>query len=1075
MSMVASEPARHPTRRRRHAARLVIALAVAVGTLGVAGTPSVADTVAQPLPLGQDWSDRAAITVTNDWSGVPGIIGYRGDGLASSTGVDPQTVVADGAATPVNVIANQTNPATLATGGVAEFDIPDPVVALQGSGTARAPHLVASFSTSGTAGIHVAYDVRDIDASADNAVQPVALQYRVGGSGTYTNVPAGFVADASSGPSEATLVTHVEADLPAATDDQPLVNVRVLTTDAAGSDEWVGIDNLAITATGVPSGPALPVATCPATLVTVAGTAASAPVSATDADSTFASIAIASPPVDGITLVPIGPGLATLTVDATTAAGAYPVTIAFTTADATPQVATCVVAVSVLPLTPIHDVQGDGATSPLVGEHVAVDGVVTATISRNDAVGGAFVQEPDADADTDPSTSEGVYVFCAPSCPPLADGEQVQVTGVVAEFPSGSGPTAGTSTEIDTAPGGIVVQSSGNSLPTAVRITLPASGRTDRATTFEAVESMLTTIRGPLTVSEFFQEARFGQIVLVAGPRPFTYTQVAAPSVAGNAAYSDALAARRIVLDDGSDDDNDAVTGTLDEPYPYPTPGLSVTNRFRAGDTIDDLTGVMQWAFGAWRERPLADRPYTFTPQNVWPSTPPAVAGRLKLAGFNVLNYFASVDTTASDGAGDCGPTGGQDCRGADSEAERLLQLAKIVASLKAIDADVFGLTEIQNDTGAATQQIVDALNAVTAPGRYDYVRTGTIGGDAIKVAFLYKSATVTPVGPPRLFTSADDPRFIATRNRPPIIQTFAENATGERFTAAINHLKSKGSACDGDPDRGDGAGNCNVTRTQAAVAESAFLATDPTGSKDPDVIVLGDLNSYPKEDPIRAFEAAGYVNLVDRYLGNDAYSYLFDGTIGYLDHALANRSMAAQVTDVGEWHSNADENPLFDYNDTIQDAGEAPFERESAALPLSLSDPRRASDHDPVIVGLSLASLTVDRAVVVQSPRGGAVAISGTIGTSSTACPPLSLRVGPSTVAIGPTARLGTSTTCVSITARGVVVFDLGTGAFTAVLALPSSFTLNGDHLTFALTVDGTIHAVVRDGRRVGNVWTTG
>src|SRR6185436_15520102 len=170
---------------------------------------------------------------------------------------------ADGSATPVNVIANQTNPATLTTGGIAEFDLADPVVALQGSGTARAPHLVGAFSTSGVAGVHVAYHVRDVDGTTDNAVQAVALQYCIGGSGTYTNVPAGFVADATTGPGEATLVTHVDADLPAVTDDQPLVQVRILTTDAAGSDEWVGVDNVAITATGVPGGAALPVATCP--------------------------------------------------------------------------------------------------------------------------------------------------------------------------------------------------------------------------------------------------------------------------------------------------------------------------------------------------------------------------------------------------------------------------------------------------------------------------------------------------------------------------------------------------------------------------------------------------------------------------------------------------------------------------------------------------------------------------------------------------------------------------------------------------------------------------------------------
>src|SRR4029079_16565246 len=131
-----------------------------------------------------------------------------------------------------------------------------------------------------------------------------------------------------------------------------------------------------------------------------------------------------------------------------------------------------------------------------------------------------------------------------------------------------------------------------------------------------------------------------------------------------------------------------------------------------------------------------------------------------------------------------------------------------------------------------------------------------TIGTDAIKVAFLFKPGKVTPIGTTRVLTSAIDPRFIDVRKRPPIIQTFKEVATGEVFTAAINHLKSKGSDCVGDPDLledpdlGDGAGNCNLTRTAAAQAEVEFLATDPTGSKDPDIIVLGDLNAYRMEDP---------------------------------------------------------------------------------------------------------------------------------------------------------------------------------------------------------------------------------
>lgn len=212
-----------------------------------------ADLTPQTIPFFQNWSNAGLITTNDDWSGVPGIIGYRGDDFGTgtpttTTGVDPQTIVADMSTTPVNVIANQSNPNTLTTGGVAEFDgIANPVVALQGSGTADAPHIVLNLNTTSYQNIKISYLLRDIDASVDNAVQPVALQYRVGTTGSYTNIPAGFVADASAGPS-LTLDTLVSVTLPAAVNNQPVVQIRIITANAAGSDEWIGIDNISVAA-----------------------------------------------------------------------------------------------------------------------------------------------------------------------------------------------------------------------------------------------------------------------------------------------------------------------------------------------------------------------------------------------------------------------------------------------------------------------------------------------------------------------------------------------------------------------------------------------------------------------------------------------------------------------------------------------------------------------------------------------------------------------------------------------------------------------------------------------------------
>jgi Ca2+-binding RTX toxin-like protein len=253
---------------------------------------------------------------------------------------------------------------------------------------------------------------------------------------------------------------------------------------------------------------------------------------------------------------------------------------------------------------------------------------------------------------------------------------------------------------------------------------------------------------------------------------------------------------------------------------------------------------------------------------------------------------------------------------------------------------------------------IVTGLNALLGPGTYAYIDTGVIGTDAIRVGLIYKPSEVMPVGGFEILDSSDDPRFIDTKSRPALAQTFEDLDTGGRFTVVVNHLKSKGSDCldVGDPDLGDGQGNCNVTRTLAAQALVDWLATDPTASGDPDFLIMGDLNSYTQEDPIDAIRAGAddtagtgddYTNLIAQYGGTYAYSYVFDGQAGYLDHALANPSLTGQVTGAVDWHINADEPDLLDYDTSFKPpAQEAIYEVNAY----------RTSDHDPVIVGLSLA-----------------------------------------------------------------------------------------------------------------------
>ncbi|MBN1313846.1 MAG: ExeM/NucH family extracellular endonuclease, partial [Anaerolineales bacterium] len=321
-------------------------------------------------------------------------------------------------------------------------------------------------------------------------------------------------------------------------------------------------------------------------------------------------------------------------------------------------------------------------------------------------------------------------------------------------------------------------------------------------------------------------------------------------------------------------------------------------------------------------------------------AAPADVGGRLKVASFNVLNYFNG------DGQGGGFPTS----RGARTLEEFNRQRTKIITAVLAIDANVIGLMEIENDgydQYSAIQDLVNGLNAVAGAGTYAFIDPGVavIGTDEIAVGMIYQPGSVTPVGAAAILDDTFDPTYRDDYNRPALAQTFEENATGEMFTAVVNHLKSKGSACDaiGDPDTGDGQGNCNLTRTHAMTVEISWLATDPTGSGDTDIIMLGDMNAYAMEDPIEAARDAGYTDLHQKYVGLEDYSYIFDGFSGYLDHALTNDSLTTQVTGATTWHINADEPTVLDY-----DMQHNPPELYSP-------DAYRASDHDPVIVGFDL------------------------------------------------------------------------------------------------------------------------
>jgi uncharacterized protein len=594
--------------------------------------------------------------------------------------------------------------------------------------------------------------------------------------------------------------------------------------------------------------------------------------------------------------------------------------------------------------TPIHDIQGSGLSTPIPGT-VTTRGVVVGDFEGSTGLQGFYLQGEDATADADPQTSEGIFVFTG-SANLVNAGSLVRVTGFARERFNQTALNGADSNGAPVPASNIVVCGSGSVTPTSVMMPFATADEPER------FEGMLVHFPQSLVISEYFNYERFGETVLalpLAGEtRPFTGTAIDEPGAPANARTL-ANSLRRITLDDANSAQNPAV---LRHPNGNP---FSLSNRFRGGDTVQNTVGVLGFDVGVYRIQPTAAASYTAA--NLRPAAPEPVGGVVRVAAMNTLNFFLTLDTTANDsGAGPCGGNQNLDCRGADADQpfEFTRQRDKLLVALAGLDSDVIGLNELENTPG------VEPLDSIVSglPG-YAYIDTGTIGTDAIKVGLIYRPAVVTPVGLFQILDSIDDPRFIDTKSRPALAQTFEVNATGARFTVVVNHLKSKGSACDdvGDPDLGDGQGNCSQTRKAAAQALVDWLATDPTGSGDADFLIMGDLNSYAQEDPIDAIklgadDTAGttddFTNLVAQYGGTFAYSYVFDGQAGYLDHALASPTLTAQVTGATEWHINADEPDLLDYDTSFKPpAQEAIYEVNAY----------RSSDHDAVVVGLELRS----------------------------------------------------------------------------------------------------------------------
>jgi uncharacterized protein len=606
----------------------------------------------------------------------------------------------------------------------------------------------------------------------------------------------------------------------------------------------------------------------------------------------------------------------------------------------------------------ISSIQGAGTTAALTGlQHI--EGIVTRTFLGSSKLNGFFVQEEDADMDGNPLTSEGIFVFDQAGLFSGVVGDKVQVSGTVIDFATG---TAGSSVTEMTSLIGVTVLSSGNALPTVTNVQLPVTNVSD----LERFEGMLVNVSassGNLTVTETFGLHQYGQVLLSStgsSNQPGTdaridqFTQFNAPSVAGNTSYQLDIAKRLIYLDDGS-----GITYPSTHIFGRSGNPLSASNTLREGDEVATITAILDHRFEGYRLQTTTG--VNFLPSNARPTTPSSVGGTLKAGSFNVLNYFSTPTY----------PT----ARGATTAVEFTRQRDKIIQSILLSGVDIMGLNELEDNGNAAVQNLVNGLNAIAGAGTYNFINAGDISDDLITVGMIYKPSIVTPTGAAAAIPFTFGNGSFNVVNRRSLAQTFTENSSGAIFTLVANHFKSKGSSSGGlgDADAGDGQAASNGTRTRQAQDLLAWLATKPTGTNDPDYLIVGDLNAYAMEDPLTTLSSGGFTAV----LPNTSYSYAFSGQFGSLDHALVNSSLSTQITGATKWHINSDEPTVLDYN----------TENKTVAQQAALynADQFRTSDHDPVIVGLSLiVSLPVELVQFTGFELNGKIRLNWTTATET-------------------------------------------------------------------------------------------
>lgn len=845
--------------------------------------------------LTQDWGNGGVITANDDWSNAPGIVGYQGVGMTSATGVNPTTLTGDPTSQSPQVFANLSNPNTSTSGGVAEFQLAggDTVVALQGSGTGQAPFLAFYLDASGRQNVTFSLDLRDIDGSADNAIQPIAVQYRVGESGAWTNVtPNGYVADASTGPNLATQVTHLDLTLPAAVDNQSQVQVRVMTTNAVGSDEWIGIDNIVFSSSAMAADTTAPTlsASTPADgavgiapganlvlnfseLVTLGtgkititdGAADTRVIDITDASQVTLSgqSLIINPAADlnlGSTYhVSLDAGtLKDMAGNAYAGTGANPVDFS-----------------TMAPLTHIYDIQGAGHTSAYAGKLVNTQGVVTA-IDTNGSKG-FWIQ--DINGDGNAATSDGVFVFSSSGSATVKVGDLVSLQGTVDEY-AGSNANNLTTTEIKDI-SGLTILSSGNVIAATV---IGADGRQapgevidsdnfgsfnpehDAIDFYESVEGMLVQVKDAAVIATTYQSATW---ILPDGGASATNANDRG-SVTRDAGD---VNPERLQLYSDSGVNGQVIT----------------SDNFIPGDHLGNVTGVMHYFGGN----------YEFVPT----------------AALNVVSHTTiALETTTLQGDTAHMTVGAYNVENLDPNDPPAKWAAlgnDIAHSLNA--PDVLGVEEIQDSNGTGTgvldatvtlQKLVDSIVAAGGP-RYAWVvinptTENSNGGEPngnIRTAILYNPARVSYVdGSAKLLddvTPANGDSF--HNSRKPLVADFSFHGETVTYIGVHDYSRLGSDELFGKDQPAINSGDARRTDQTAAVLD--FVQKLTAVKPDANIVVAGDFNGYHYETAQSQLEAGGLLkNMVWTLPAWDRYSSAFEGQNEQIDQLYVSSNVAGSA-----------------------------------------------------------------------------------------------------------------------------------------------------------------------------------